>query len=716
MKKITLILGVSALVGACSADAPVESAASGSASASQVPASERLAPVPAGTDLSLISPDGRSVLTFEVEGGQLFYGMTHDGREAIRRSRLGLRFDTAPGFDDRLAVVGVERGSEDNVWEQPWGEAREVRDHHNEIALTVQRTDSGQTMIVRARCFDEGCAFRYEVPEQAGMPGEVAVVDEITQFTLDPDSLSWTIPAREWNRYEYLYDRKRAGELKMVHTPATFRSPSGVRLAIHEAALVDYSGMSLERLRDGMFEANLAPRADGRGKAVVELPFNTPWRTVQMTRRDADLLDDMMALNLNAPNALPDYAFEPGKYAGIWWEQHIREGTWGNTDGEINHHAATTEATKAKMDFAAENGFVGVLVEGWNIGWDGDWFNNGDVFSFTETYDDFDIEEVAAYGREVGTRLIGHHETSGNITNYENQLDDALDLMAANDVQVIKTGYVADAGDLKFVGEDGVARYGWHDGQEAVKHHLRVVREAAERGIAINAHEPVKDTGLRRTYPNWVSREGARGQEFNAWGVPPNGPEHVPNLIFTRMLSGPMDYTAGAFDLRPSERPDVADDLQRNDPASRIEHTLAKELALYVVIYSPVQMVMDLTENYEARPDAFQFIVDVPTDWERTVPLAGAIGDYAVIARQERGGEDWYLGAVTDARARDVTVDLDFLGEGRFEAQIYRDGEAADYESDPYDLVTETREVGADDSLDIPMARSGGMAVRFRRL
>jgi alpha-glucosidase len=664
--------------------------------------------------VSVTSPDGQNVMTISQENG-LRYTMRHKDKPTINSSRLGLRFDRFAGFDEKMQIVDVAEASHDESWEQPWGEQRLIRDHHNELAVTVEREDNGAEMVIRARCFDDGCAFRYEVPEQAAMSGDVAIIDEITQFNLDPQSMSWTIPAREWNRYEYLYERKRAEELKMVHTPATFRTPNGVRVAVHEAALVDYSGMSLERARGGDFEANLAPRADG-AKVRTSLPFETPWRTVQMASRDMDLLDDYMILNLNEPNALPDFEFEPGKYAGIWWEQHIREGTWGNTNGEINHHAATTEATMAKMDFAAENGFVGVLVEGWNVGWDGDWFNNGDVFSFTETYPDFDIEAVAEYGRKVGTRLIGHHETSGNITNYENQLEAGLDLLAANDVRVIKSGYVADGGDLKWIDEDGIARYEFHDGQVAVEHHLKVVREAAKRGIAMNPHEPVKDTGLRRTYPNWVSREGARGQEFNAWGVPPNGPDHVPNLIFTRMLSGPMDYTAGAFDLRPSERTAVADDLSRNDPASRIEHTLAKELALFVVIYSPIQMVMDLEENYAARPDAFQFIKDVPTDWETTVPLAGAIGDYAVIARQERGGEDWYLGAVTDGRARDVDVDLSFLDEGTYEAQIYRDGPDADYDSNPYDLVTETREVSAGDDFEIKMGRSGGMAVRFRKL
>jgi len=352
------------------------------------------------------------------------------------------------------------------------------------------------------------------------------------------------------------------------------------------------------------------------------------------------------------------------------------------------------------MDFAAKHGFDGVLVEGWNVGWDGDWFNNGDVFSFTETYPDFDIDEVSRYGREVGVRLIGHHETSGNITNYENQLEAAMDLMEVNDVRVIKSGYVADAGNIKRIDENGVAQYEFHDSQAMVNHHLKVVKLAAEHKIAMNPHEPVKDTGLRRTYPNWVSREGARGQEFNAWGIPPNGPDHVLDLLYTRMLSGPMDYTAGAFDLRPNEMPVVAEDLPRNDFASRIEHTLAKELSLYVAIYSPIQMVMDLERNY---------------DWEESIALDGEVGDYAVIARKDRNSEDWYVAALTDADARKLIVDLSFLGEGNYDAQIYRDGPMADYETNPYDMVIETKTMTSQDKLSLALGRSGGAAIRLKK-
>ncbi|WP_371398436.1 glycoside hydrolase family 97 protein [Fretibacter rubidus] len=669
----------------------------------------------AAQSVTAASPDRKNVITVTDEGGQLRYNIVRDGQDVVGKSRLGLRFLKQHGLDDGLRIISTQTRAVDTSWEQPWGERRIVRDNHVEMLISAERVTPNLKFNIRVRMFDDGVGFRYEVPKQPRLDA-VSITEEITDFNIGPETTSWTIPARMYNRYEYLYSKKPTGALQMVHTPATFRKENGVHLSIHEAALVDYSAMSLHQQREGVLQADLTPHVDGI-LVKTETPFKTPWRTIQISDDAAGLMNSDLILNLNEPNKLGDVSwFEPGKYAGIWWEQHIKEGTWGNTDGPINHHAATTEATKAKMDFAAENGFNGVLVEGWNVGWDGDWFHNGDVFSFTQTYPDFDIAEVARYGREVGVRLVGHHETSGNITNYENQLEDALDLMQAHDVRVIKSGYVADAGDIKRVDANGIAHYEFHDGQVMVDHHMKVVKRAAEHQIAMNPHEPVKDTGLRRTYPNWVSREGARGQEFNAWGVPPNGPDHVLDLLFTRMLSGPMDYTAGAFNLRPNEIPPVADDLQRNDVRSRIEHTLAKELSLFVAIYSPIQMVMDLQQHYEARPEAFQFIKDVPTDWEQSITLDGAVGDYAVIARKDRNSDDWYLAALTDATARDLSVDLSFLDAGSYEAQIYRDGPKADYETDPYDMVIERKTVTAAETLQLPLGRSGGAAIRFKKL
>lgn len=709
MRTTVLLASTAVLLSACLGATPAASDADPTVTSQ--PAAD-----PAFTSASLTSPDGRIVFTLREEGGLLRYEVAFDGEAAVGASRLGLRFDETFGLDDTLEIIGIEEARSDTTWEQPWGERREVRDHHHQLLIKARRSDPDIRVNIRVRVFDDGLGFRYEVPEQANLPKTVSIMDELTEFNVGRETESWWIPSRQYNRYEYLYRNTPVDDIQMVHTPLTLRKGQ-VHMALHEAALIDYSGMSLEQEREGVLEASLAPRSDGK-KVVVNTPFKTPWRTIQIGDEAVDLLNSDLILNLNEPNKLGDVSyFEPGKYAGIWWDQHIRNGTWGQKQGEVEGlHAATTERTKAYLDFAADNGFVGVLVEGWNVGWDDDWFNNGDVFSFTETYDDFDIDEVARYAAQVGTRLVGHHETSGNITNYENQLEDALDLYQQSGVRVIKSGYVADDGNLKFVGADGVPRYEYHDSQAQVEHHLHVVRRAHEHQIAMNPHEPVKDTGLRRTYPNWVSREGARGQEFNAWGVPPNGPDHVPNLIFTRMLSGPMDYTAGAFDLRPNEKPPVADNFPRNNPDSRIEHTLAKELALYVAIYSPIQMVVDSPEEYAARPDAFQFIRDVPTDWDDTIALDGEIGDFAVFARKDRNSEDWYVGAVTDADARSVTIDLGFLGDGEYDAQIYRDGPDADYETDPYDMVIEARRVTADGQIDLDLARSGGVAIRFEKL
>jgi alpha-glucosidase len=382
---------------------------------------------------------------------------------------------------------------------------------------------------------------------------------------------------------------------------------------------------------------------------------------------------------------------------------HLNENTWGSGP----KHGATTNETKRYMDFAAQYGFDGVLVEGWNEGWDGSWFDNGDVFSFTKAYPDFDMDAISQYGKSKGVRLIGHHETSGSVTNYRNQMGDAYDLYKKHGVTQVKTGYVADGGDIKRIDENGIVRHEWHDGQFMVNEYLHSVTEAAKRGISINTHEPIKDTGLRRTYPNWIAREGARGQEYNAWGSPPNNPEHTAILPYTRMLAGPMDFTPGIFNLAP----------QGLNAENRVQTTLTKQLAMYVVLYSPIQMAADLPRNYVQRLDAFQFIQDVPTDWSESIALAGDIGDYVVFARKQRGEQDWYLGALTDENARKFSIKLDFLTAGkRYEAQIYRDGKNADWLTNPYDYVIETKMVSANDTLPLSLAPSGGTAIRFKAL
>jgi alpha-glucosidase len=429
-------------------------------------------------------------------------------------------------------------------------------------------------------------------------------------------------------------------------------------------------------------------------------PFHTPWRTIQIADSAAALYQSSnLILNLNEPNALGDVSWVvPYKYVGIWWEMHLENSTWATGP----RHGATTANARRHIDFAAEHGFRGVLIEGWNVGWDGQWFGNGNDFDFTRPTPDFDLEEVARYAAGKGVRLVGHHETGGAVSHYEKQLDAALDLYARLGVDSIKTGYVADAGQIERHHE-GVVKREWHDGQWMSNHHLRVVREAAKRRIAINPHEPIKDTGLRRTYPNWVAREGARGMEYAAWGNPPNPPEHEPTLVFTRMLSGPMDYTPGILSLEGRGQP--------------VETTLAKQLALYVVIYSPIQMVADLPENYARQAEAFQFIKDVPTDWAETRVLNGEVGDFVTIARKDRRSEDWYLGSLTDEQGRLLDVALDFLDPGRrYEAQIYRDGEEAHWKTAPFEFAVEQRVVDSTDRLTLRLAAGGGTAVRFKAL
>ncbi len=661
--------------------------------------------------LEISSPDEAIKLAVSDEGGIASYAISFNGKQAIAPSKLGMLFHAHHGFDRDLAIAGSTRLSRDDTWEQPWGERRLVRDQHNELAVTFAAQQGPSRQItVRFRVFDTGVGFRYELSEQEAFPGKIKIVDELTQFAVGQDTMTWYTPSDEFNRYEYIYRTGPAGKVDDAHTPVTFRNPDGTHISIHEAALVDYSGMSIEALRPGNFEARLRPGSDGI-RVHTEAPFKSPWRTIQIAADAVGLINSDIILNLNEPNKLDDVSWvEPGKYVGIWWAMHINERTWGN-DGI---HGANNEDTRRYIDFAAEHGFDGILVEGWNIGWDGDWFNNGSLFKFTEAYPDFDLEALGAYARSKGVRLIGHHETSGDVSNYESQMADGFDLYQSVGISQVKTGYVADAGDISRIDENGIQQFEWHDSQFMVGHHLRVIKEAAKRKISINAHEPVKDTGLRRTYPNWMTREGARGMEFNAWGTPPNPTEHVSTLAFTRMLAGPMDFTPGIFDLKPNERPPVREDMQRGDPSNRPQTTLAKQLALYVVLYSPLQMAADLPENYEKRMDAFQFIKDVPADWEESVALAGEVGEYVAIARQERGGDEWFLGAVTDAKPRNVEITLDFLEPGKaYSAQIYRDGENAHWDTNPYAIKIEEMDVMAGTEMEFSLASSGGVAVRF---
>jgi alpha-glucosidase len=656
-------------------------------------------PALAQTVASAKSPSATLKVDVSLNGeGRIGYSVSRLGQPVLSESRLGFLFTDAPQMLRNFALTKQSSRAFDETWQQPWGEYRSIRNRYNELSLTFDEKTRGKRRLrVTFRIYDDGIGFRYELPRQSGLQ-TARIADELTEFNIVEPGEAWWDPAFEWNREEYLFNRTPIDGIATVQTPLTIRTASGVHLSIHEAALVDYSAMNVRRVEGGRLKAVLTPSSSGP-KVLRNTPFNTPWRVV-MIAPDAPALyrSAQIILNLNEPNKLGDVRWvQPRKYVGIWWGMHLESQSWNSGP----KHGATTANTKRMIDFAAANGFQGVLVEGWNLGWDNDWFGWGDEFSFTKAYPDFDLEGVAAYARIKGVRIIGHHETGGNIANYEAQLEPALDLYRRLGIDSVKTGYVSDAGGIQAPGPGGKMVSEWHEGQRMVQHHLKVVTEAAERRIAINPHEPVKDTGLRRTYPNWISREGQRGMEYNAWGDPKNPPEHEANLVFTRMLSGPMDFTPGILSLKG-----------KNNTA--IPSTLAKQLGLYVVIYSPIQMAADLPENYEANPGPFQFIKDVPVDWSDTRVLAAEIGDYAVIVRKDRASENWYLGAVGDENERSVDVRLDFLDRGQtYRAEIYRDGAKADYRSNPRDIVIERRNVNANSRLAFRIAPGGGAAVRF---
>lgn len=650
-------------------------------------------------DATIASPGNILSVAVTTDGeGHANYSVSRQGKPVIAPSHLGFLFTDAPQFFRNLQIEAVTRSASDSSWDQPWGERTTIRNHYAEMRVRLREGGALHRVLdVVFRVYDDGVGFRYEFPDQPNLK-HANIAEELTQFAVAEPATAWWCEAFESNREEYLYHRTPIAEIGIAQTPLTLKTASGLHIAFHEAALVDYAGMNIAKVVGGLLKAVLTPSADGP-KVSRDAPFPTPWRTLQISPDAAGLYMSNLILNLNEPNKLGDVSWvHPRKYVGIWWGMHLDEQSWNSGP----KHGATTANTMAMIDFAAKNGFGGVLVEGWNKGWDGDWFARGDDFSFTEPYPDFDLPRLAAYAKSKHVVLIGHHETSANIAHYEAQMGAAYDLDQQLGIDSVKTGYVSDAGGMQARAPDGSIRYEWHEGQVSARHHLRVVTEAAKRHIAIDAHEPIKDTGLRRTYPNWVSREGQRGMEYNAWGVPKNPPEHEANLVFTRMLGGPMDFTPGVLSLKGRGGSDILS-------------TVAKQLALYVVIYSPIQMAADLPGNYAKYPGPFQFIKDVPTDWSDTRVLNGEVGDYVTIARKDRHSADWYLGAVTDENARSLEVTLDFLDPGKaYTAQIYRDGPGADYRTEGRHAITiERRRVRQGDKLVLALAPGGGEAIRF---
>ncbi len=639
------------------------------------------------------SPDKRIQVSFSLEQGVPVYSVTRDYETILKPSRLGFQLKNGISLADSFRVAGITHSHHDSTWEQVWGEQRLIRNHYNEMKVDLVQENSGRQMAIVFRVFNDGIGFRYEFPQQENLNNFV-IADELTEFAFDKDHAAWWIPVYQYHRYEYLFKRSPLSELDTVHTPLTMETADGLYLSLHEADLTDYASMTLVQREGTTLKCDLVPWHDGN-KVYASTPFNTPWRTMVIAQSPGDLITSYLVLNLNRPSEIEDTSWiRPGKYVGIWWGMHIGSYTWGSGP----QHGATTANAKKYIDFATEHGFDGVLIEGWNTGWDGDWYNNGSLFRFSEPHPDFDMDEVSAYAKEKGVYIIGHHETGADIGNYERQMDAAFEYYKKYDIPAIKTGYVGS----EVIDAEGNKQ--WHHGQYMVRHYRKVVKKAAEHRIVLDVHEPIKDTGIRRTWPNMMTREGARGQEFNAWSEDGgNPPEHETIIPFTRGLAGPFDFTPGIFDLT----------FEELKPDNRVNTTLAKQLAIYVTYYSPLHMAADLPENYEGEP-AFQFIKDVPTDWETTKVLNGEIGEYLTIARQDRNSKDWYLGSVTDENPRDLTIRLDFLEPGKsYTAQIYRDADDADWETNSYAMAIEEKEVNSTETLQLKLAPGGGQAIRF---
>ena len=662
---------------------------------------------------AVVSPDGRLSLTFFLDSAQqLGYRVARDSGVVLDTSRLAFSFQGQPNWGSALERVKATTQLVDESWETLWGEDRVVANHYRELALTLKEVEAPKrTVTLRVRVYDDGFGFRYEFAEQAGVE-ELVITEERTEFNLTGDHTAWWIPA-DYDSYEYLYQETKVSEIDTanadifdlaarailerhaVSTPLTMKTDEGLYLSLHEANLTNYAGMTLRVEEDKRtLTSSLVPAADGT-KAKVTLPFHTPWRTVQVAESPAGLMESHLMVNLNEPNVLDDVSWiKPGKYMGIWWGHHLGLTTWqpGPQAG------ATTEEAKRYIDFASENGFPMLLIEGWNQGWE-NWYQRPKVtdgFSFTKDAPNFNLREVVAYGQEKGVSIIAHHETEGSVLNYESQMDSAFRLLEELGIHAVKTGYVSSI----------IPEGEYHHGQWMVNHYQRVVELGAKHQVMIVAHEPIKPTGLRRTYPNMVAREGVRGSEFNApWGGG-NPPYHLTVVPFTRGLAGPIDYTPGLVQL------DLADFARE----VFVPTTVGYQLAEYVVVYSPVQMASDLPEHYEGER-ALEFIQAVPTDWEQSRVVDAEIGQYVVVARQERGSDDWFLGALTNAKGRRVTIALDFLKEGAtYRAHIFRDDEDAHYITNSMDYRIETYTVSGKDTLPLNLVPGGGIAIHFEKI
>ncbi|MHA3787014.1 glycoside hydrolase family 97 protein [Flavobacterium hauense] len=637
------------------------------------------------------SPGKNNELVFDLtKTGQPQYRFSSNGKSVIEPSLMGFEFVDLKKMTDGFKVVSTEQHTANDTWEQPWGEFKKVKDNHNELIIHLKEEKGEQRLVdIIFRVFDDGLGFRYYFPKQSNL-GKVKISNEVTQFTFADDNDVWWTPVhRENSYYESFYRKTAMSQTDTINTPATFEMKNKLYVAVHEASLTDFASMTLLKTKGNQYKSDLVPWADGV-KVYAETPFNTPWRTVIVATKPGDLVTSTLTLNLNEPSKIKDISWiEPSKYIGIWWGMHLEKYTWGQGP----KHGATTKITKDYIDFAAKNHLNGVLVEGWNIGWDGDWTADGSAFSFVKPYPDFDIVEITKYAKSKNVRLIGHHETAGATKNYESQLDEAFKLYNSLGVNTVKTGYVNKYLDKKE----------WHDSQYGVRHYRKVIETAAKYNIMIDNHEPVKGTGLQRTYPNLMAQEGGRGQEYDAWSADGgNTPEHTTIMPFTRMLAGPFDFTPGTFDFS-----------YKTPQGAKVQTTLAKQLALYVIMFSPLQMASDLPENYEGKPE-FEFVKEVPCIWSETKVPDAKIGEHVVIARKDWKSSDWYVGAITNKEARKINLKLDFLETGKtYKAEIYADGVGADYKSNPYPVVITAKEVNSKNTLELNLASGGGTAIKF---
>ena len=674
----------------------------------------------------LKSPNGRLVMHFEVDGmGCPVYTLSYKGKPVIKRSRLGLE---AEGFSLRegFQLQKAETATFDETWKPVWGEVSSIRNHYNELAVTLLQPKDDRTIRIRFRLYDDGLGFRYEFPEQKNLVYFV-IKDEYSEFAMAGDHKAFWIPG-DYDTQEYDYTESHLSEIrKLMKAAVTFNtsqtpfSPTGVQTALmmksadglyinlHEAALVDYPCMSLELDDKTMtFRSWLTPDAQGK-KGYMQTPCQSPWRTIMVSDDAREILASKLTLNLNEPCALKDVSWiKPVKYIGVWWEMITGKSTWAYTNDLLSVHIGVTDYTKVKpngthaanndkvrryIDFAAKHGFDQVLVEGWNIGWE-DWFGHSKdyVFDFLTPYPDFDIKALNEYAHSKGVKLMMHHETSASIRNYERHMEEAYQLMNKYGYNAVKSGYVGNI----------IPRGEHHYGQWMINHYLYAVKKAAEHRIMVNAHEAVRPTGLCRTYPNLIGNEAARGGEYESFGG--NKPFHTTILPFTRLMGGPMDYTPGIFETR----------IKNVNPENNsfVHSTLARQLALFVTMYSPLQMAADLPENYERFMDAFQFIKDVAVDWDDSKYLEAEPGRYITVARKAKGTNNWFVGCTASENGHMANISFDFLDPKRkYTATIYADGPTAHYEKNPQAYTIKKMTVTNKSRLTLRAASGGGFAI-----